>query len=309
MQEISKAIQAVCKELFNVDVDVVLTRPDEQFGDYATNVALQLSKQLGKNPREIAEAIVVKTRENSVKTVKSIDIAGPGFLNIRLTDGALLEAMNQEQNRNLAGKTIVAEYSDPNPFKVLHAGHLYTTIVGNAVANLLENAGATVVRVNFGGDVGLHVGKTMWAIRKELGGWDLAQVEHSLVALDNDLKAGWLSKRYIEGTNAYEDDEQTKAEIIAINEAVYELYEKNDFSSDFGKLYRLCREWSYDYFKSFYEAISVTPFDRYLPESETAPVGTKVVKEQLAKGVYAESDGAVVFDGEKYGLHTRVFIN
>ena len=54
MQEISAAIQNACKELFNVDIEVILTRPDEQFGDYATNVALQLSKQLGKNPREIA---------------------------------------------------------------------------------------------------------------------------------------------------------------------------------------------------------------------------------------------------------------
>lgn len=309
MQEIIIALQDVITDLFNVEAQVALTRPDEQFGDYATNVALQLSKQVGKNPREIAEAIAVKTRENSPQMIADISVAGPGFLNIHLTDEALLQAMTQAPTKSLVGKTIVAEYSDPNPFKVLHAGHLYTTIVGNAVANLLENAGAKVVRINFGGDVGLHVGKTMWAIRKELGGWDLAKIEHSLVALDNDLKAGWLSKRYIEGTNAYEDDEQAKAEIISINEAVYELYDKNDFSSDFGKIYKLCREWSYDYFKYFYEAINVTPFDRYLPESETAPVGLKVVKEQLAAGVYTESDGAVVFDAEKYGLHTRVFIN
>ncbi len=309
MQEISNAIQAVCKELFDVDADIVLTRPDEQFGDYATNIALQLSKQLGKNPREIAEAIAAKLSEKSSEIIADISVAGPGFLNIHLTDKALLSALDQEQVKSLAGKTIVAEYSDPNPFKVLHAGHLYTTIVGNAVANLLQNAGAKVVRINFGGDVGLHVGKTMWAIRKELGGWDLAKLEHSIEAQDNDLRAGWLSKRYIEGTNAYEDDEEAKSEIISINEAVYELYGKHDFSSDFGKLYQLCRQWSYDYFKYFYDEINVTPFDRYLPESETAPVGLKVVKEQLAKGVYTESDGAIVFDGEKHGLHTRVFIN
>ena len=59
MEDVKKQIQIVVKNLFNADIDVELTRPDEQFGDYATNVALQLGKQLNRNPREIAEKIVV----------------------------------------------------------------------------------------------------------------------------------------------------------------------------------------------------------------------------------------------------------
>ena len=68
------------------------------------------------------------------------------------------------------------------------------------------------------------------------------------------------------------------------------------------------RELSYDYFRDFYAQIGVH-FDKYYPESTVAALGLQKVKEQLEKGVYEVSDGAVIFDGEKYGLHTRVFIN
>jgi arginyl-tRNA synthetase len=81
-----------------------------------------------------------------------------------LNDAALLELARRDPTKPLAGRTIVTEYSDPNPFKVLHVGHLYTSVIGDAISNIIENAGGQVHRVNFGGDVGLHVGKTMWAI-------------------------------------------------------------------------------------------------------------------------------------------------
>lgn len=89
---------------------------------------------------------------------------------MRLTDQKLTDSLHQPQARPLQGQTIVTEYSDPNPFKVLHAGHFYTSVVGDAISNILQTSGAQVHRVNFGGDVGLHVGKTMWAIVRELGG-------------------------------------------------------------------------------------------------------------------------------------------
>jgi arginyl-tRNA synthetase len=89
---------------------------------------------------------------------------------------------------------------------------------------------------------------------------------------------------------------------------VYQLHSENDRDSDFAKIYWTCRAWSYDYFNAFYDRIG-TKFEKYYPESETAPIGLATVREQQAKGVYTESDGAVVFVGEPYGLHTRVFIN
>lgn len=301
-QELEQAVAAAVKELYGQDVAVELTRPEEQFGDYATNVALQLAKQVGKNPREIGEALAERLRSN--ERLAEVSVAGPGFLNLKLSDQTLLASLGAALAKPLAGQTIVTEYSDPNPFKVLHAGHLYTSIVGDAISNLLENAGATVHRVNFGGDVGLHVGKTMWAILQEFGG------EHpeKLAEIPENSRSEWMAKCYVAGTNAYEDDEAAKAEIIAINKRVYGLHSDNDHDSPFAQIYWTCRSWSYEYFNAFYKRIG-SGFERYYPESETAPVGLATVKEQLSMGVFSESDGAVVFVGEPFGLHTRVFIN
>jgi len=301
----NQTVSRVVKDLFDVDVEVALTRPEPQFGDYSTNIALQLAGRLGKNPREVATAIAEALTTG--ETVAKVDVAGPGFINLWLSDQALLAAASRLPAKPLEGKVIVAEYSDPNPFKVLHAGHLYTTIVGDSIARLVEAAGATVHRVNFGGDVGLHVAKNMWAIIQKLGG------EHpdGLNDIDPDLhaRAAWLSARYVEGNEAYENDESAKAEIIELNKRLYQLTAEEERDSDFARLYWKAREWSYDYFKLFYDELGVVQFEKYYPESVTTPTGIETVKKGLEDGVYQMSDGAVVFKGEDYGLHTRVFIN
>lgn len=300
-----KAIALVIRELFNVEKDVVLTRPEPQFGDYATNIALQLAKPLGKNPRDVAEEIAAKLREEG--DYEEVSVAGPGFINIRLSNETVLGALERSPKKTMTGKNVVTEYSDPNPFKVLHAGHLYTTLMGDVISRLLETAGATVHRVNFGGDVGLHVAKNMWAIVRALEG----ESPDGLAGIGDDphVRSAWLSARYVEGNTAYEEDEQSKAEIIEINKRVYQVHADDDHVSGFAQIYWTCREWSYDYFKVLYDELKVIPFEKYYPESATTPTGVATVEEQLAKGVYEKSDGAIIFDGEKYGLHTRVFIN
>ncbi len=299
--EIEAAIAEVCKNLFDADVAVELSRPDEQFGDFATNVALQLAGKLNKNPREIAEAL----REKLSMTLGDVTVAGPGFLNIRLSDEKLAESLQAKPTAILAGKTVVVEYSDPNPFKPLHAGHLYTTLVGDTISRLIENAGAKTVRLNFGGDVGLHVGRCMWGIIKYLGG----EIPEKLAEISEAERPQWMGARYVEGNTAYENDETAKAEIIATNKKVYQLHSENDHNSPFAQIYWTCRQWSYDYFSTLYAQLQVKPFDRFIPESEVTDLGVQTVSEQLEKGVFQKSDGAIVFDGTKAGLHTRVFVN
>lgn len=304
-QELETKIAAVCQELFGVEAKIDLTRPEEQFGDYATNVALQLAKPVGKNPREIGEALAVKLRENLAAKIKDVSVAGPGFINLTLTDEALKQAFDTPVSRPYEGKTVVAEYSDPNPFKVLHAGHLYTTLVGDSISRLLESAGATVHRLNYGGDVGLHVGKTMWAIIQELGGENPSKLD----SVPQNERLEWLSQRYVFGNNAYEDDEAAKTQITDFNKRVYELHKDNDHSSEFAQIYWKCRDWSYDGFSQLYDQLRVKSFEKFVPESEVTPIGIDIVNRGLAKGVFEESDGAVVFKGEDQGLHTRVFVN
>jgi arginyl-tRNA synthetase len=274
MEEVKQAIAAAVQELFGIDVSPLVSRPEPEFGDFASNVAMQITKQARKNPREIADALVGILAEKGY----SAEVAGPGFLNIRLSDDALQTILNRAITipQTLAGKTVVAEYSDPNPFKVLHAGHLYTTIVGDAVANAIEAAGATVHRVNFGGDVGLHVGKTMWAILQYLGG-EHPEKLHDVQAKE---RLEWLSARYVEGNDAYEDDEVAKAEIVAYNKQVYELHSSNDHESAFAQVYWTCRTWSYDGFDALYALLQVHPFEKYMPESEVTPAGLEIVQKR-----------------------------
>lgn len=301
-EELAQAISGFAQDIFGVTVDVELTRPEERFGDYATNVALQLAREVGKSPREIGDVLAERLRADN--RLAEVSVAGPGFLNLRLSDSVLLDSLNSPTHKPMTGKTVVTEYSDPNPFKVLHAGHFYTSVVGDAISSLFEYAGAQVHRVNFGGDVGLHVGKTMWSIVHELDG----ENPDRLAEIPENERSEWMAKCYVMGTNAYEDDEVAKAEIIAMNKRVYALHADDDHDSPFAQIYWTCRTWSYDYFNAFYARIG-SGFERYYPESQTAPIGLVAVKEQLANGVFTESDGAVVFVGEPYGLHTRVFIN
>lgn len=302
-KELAEQIAVVAKGLYGKDLDfeVDLTRPDEKFGDFATNVALKLANKVGRNPREVADEIAAELTKNGMLA----EVAGPGFINIKLSDGALISNINSfTYLSDETEQTYVVEYSDPNPFKTLHAGHLYTTLVGDSIANIIERSGAKVIRINYGGDVGMHVAKSMYAIINELGG------EHpeKLADIPNEKKLSWLSERYIAGSEAYDKNEEAKQEIIKLNKRVYGIFAEDDHESNFSKIYWTCRQWSYDGFADFYNRLQVKSFDKYYPESLVADLGKKTVEENIGK-VYEKSDGAIVFRGEKAGHHTRVFIN
>lgn len=310
MEKFEKIISEIVKNLFSIEVAVELSRPELKFGDLATSVAMQIVKQVGKNPREIAEQISEELRKDD--NFAEVTTAGPGFINLRLSDKYLIGELNEMvkssksygKSKLYENKVVVTEYSDPNPFKVLHVGHFYTSVVGDAISNLIESAGGKVHRVNFGGDVGLHVAKTIWAIIENLGD----ESPDKLTEIPVEERSDFMGECYILGTRAYEENENAKAAITEYNKKIYALHKDSDHESGFAKIYWTCREWSYNYFDAFYEKIG-TKFEKYYPESTTSEVGLETVKEQLKNGVYEESNGAVIFDGEKYGLHTRVFIN
>jgi arginyl-tRNA synthetase len=301
-QELIEAIQAAAKKLFDVDVAPELSRPDEQFGDYATNIALQLSGKLSKNPREIAEALGAELTTHAL--VAEVNVAGPGFLNLRLSDDALIEQLNHTHQDINAGKRVLLEYSCPNAFKELHTGHLYQTVTGDALAKMFEATGATVYRANFGGDVGLHVAKCLYGIVQKLGG----EYPGMLYEVPLDQRTAWISAAYVAGAKAYEEDTAAKSKIVEINGQIYAFHTLDDHETPLSQIYWECRDWSYTYFKEFYTSIKVAPFDKYYPESMTTNPGLEVVKANMP-GVFEESDGAVVYKGEDAGLHTRVFVN
>ena len=293
MQDIKKQLKTAIKKIYGLDFEPDVTpSPESIDADYSSNAPLKLAKELHKSPMAIAEELN-KTLDAS--------ISNPGFLNFTLSDNFLIESIDglvQDFEKTISSdafkdKTVICEFSDPNPFKVLHVGHLYTSIVGDSIGKLFEYAGAKVIRANFGGDVGLHVAKTMYALQQK----DI-----------KDLKIEDIGKCYVEGTAAYEDDDKAKKAITELNKEIYKINSENIHDTDLAKLYWKGRELSYAYFEDFYASIGLK-FDKYYPESTVAALGLKTVKEQLEKGVYEMSNGAVIFDGEKFGLHTRVFIN
>lgn len=119
---VTDCLRETISSSYGVDLTPVLTRPEPQFGDLATNVALQLAKQVGKKPHEIAETLAGAVRE--LDEVLEVSIAGPGFINIRLTDAALLMAWSLEPEQHYRHQTVVVEYSDPNPFKEIGRAHV-----------------------------------------------------------------------------------------------------------------------------------------------------------------------------------------
>ncbi len=293
MDEIRAQLKQAIKNLYNLDFEPEITvSPANIDADYSSNAPLKLAKELHKLPMEIAETLNGELKAG---------ISNPGFLNFKVSDNDLRVVIKNLNNNfeervrstEYEGKTVICEFSDPNPFKVLHVGHLYTSIVGDSIGRLYEYAGAKVIRANFGGDVGLHVAKTMYALLQK----DI-----------DDLKIEDIAKCYIEGTALYDEDENAHAAITNLNKEIYEINAKDLHDSKLAEVYWRGRELSYEYFDSFYNTIGVK-FDKYYPESTVAALGLKTVKEQLDNGVYEVSDGAVIFNGEKFGLHTRVFIN
>lgn len=301
--KINQAITLAIEPIAKLDEAIEISRPEPRFGDYTTNIAMKLAKTLGKNPRELAGQIVANLNSGEHDWLSKADIAGPGFINLTLNDTALYGLVSPNVPQVAADTRYVVEYSCPNAFKELHAGHLYQTIAGDVIARMLEQAGSEVHRTNFGGDVGLHVAKAMFGIIAELNG----EYPDKLTDVNVSEQAAFLSKSYVRGAKAYEEDAGARRDIEHYNQKVYSLHSENDHDSKFAQIYWTCRQWSYDYFNRFYNRIQVNDF-RYYPESATAQPGLALVKQGQGEGIFEDSDGAVVYRGEKIGLHTRVFV-
>jgi len=285
--------------------EIHLEVPERQeFGDYSTNVAMRLFVK-GKDfpsPRDLAEDLLKKIQEDGelLKITDKIAVAGSGFINFWLKKEILYENLTEiiQKNRSfgesdlLTGKKIMIEFAHPNTHKLFHIGHLRNITTGESLARILENAGAKVIRVNYQGDVGLHIAKAMWVINK-YGYSDSGDVQK---------RAEFLGKAYMEGNRLYEESEEAKEEVHKINEALYKGEDKKLMD-----LYKETRSWSLDYFDFIYKRVD-TKFERFYFESEVAGDGYKLSKEALEKGILKESEGAVIFPGNEYGLHDRVFI-
>ncbi|MEK7175349.1 MAG: arginine--tRNA ligase [Patescibacteria group bacterium] len=316
-------------------------------GDYSTNIAMLLAPQAKISPKELAEKIVLELKAMSRSDLEIEKVENKnGFINFYLSknffENSIQEILEAGQGSTLgiqkgrtlscyggnnffANKKIMVDYTQPNPFKPFHIGHLMSNSIGESITRILEISGAKVVRANYQGDVGLHVAKAVWGILKDDNGksrFDLpAQRPNSDCKLPADLvsqQAEYIGQCYVAGSTAYEENPEAKKEISEINK---KIYEKSD--EEINKIYDWGRKITLDAFEEIYKKLG-TKFDYYFFEGETGPIGQKIVLENLAdlevepplggstskSGIFEKSEGAIIFPAEKYDpkLHTRVFL-
>lgn len=303
-----KIIQTKIKEVLkNLEIEEVvfsIEHPEDfKNGDYSTNIAMVCASKIGINPKDLAIKIKEDFEKDLPKEIEKIEVAGPGFINFYLSRKFFTENVNDILNKKenwgrgtiLSGKKVMVEYTDPNPFKPFHIGHLMANAIGESVSRVVEFSGAKTIRANYQGDVGPHVAKAIYGIIKK------GMPEENLSVSE---KAQYIGTCYSEGSNLYDIDENIKKEIEDINR---KIYAKSD--ADINKIYDWGRKITLDAFEDIYKLLG-TKFDYYFFESEMAKIGEKIVRENIGN-VFEESDKAIVFHGENYDkkLHTRVFIN
>lgn len=297
-EDLKRAVKKIGIDPIVKGVDIVCSIPENsQFGDYTTNIALQVAKldEPNRYHSSIDAANDILGKLGHPPYLERIEVAGPGFINFFLKEESLFKGLISSLKKVKKGKRIIVEYADPNTHKAFHIGHLRPLTVGESIARLLEWDGNEVFRSNYGSDIGLTVAKVIWGIGQ-------MQDEYKAVKDKGSLrdKANFLGKAYAFGHKQYESKEQTKE---LINALVRKLYQRD---SEVLPLWEETKGWSLAYFDSIYSRFG-TKFDRIISESEVEEQGKKIVEDYIGK-IFIKDSGAVIFPGEKYGLHRRVFL-
>ena len=208
------------------------------------------------------------------------------FLNIILTKEARISGVVKKESTKINTDTVLFEHTSPNPFKPLHIGHIMTNAIGESLSRIYEALGSSVKNVTYNGDIGKHIAKSIWAIRKNGKG--------------GNLNENILAEMYKFGASQYEESAEAKKEIDELNRELYSM------DNNLKKIYDEGIKVSNSHFNDVYKVLG-TKFDATFLESKTAPVGKNYVEKNLDVFV-KDKDGSVFYDGEKDGLHRRVFI-
>ncbi|MBT4071828.1 MAG: arginine--tRNA ligase [Candidatus Magasanikbacteria bacterium] len=300
LNKIKKQLESILTQA-GVEENIVFTKPPKlEMGDFAF-ACFELAKKEGKNPAEVAKEMAEKMKENDIEIVEDVKAFGPYvnfFLDAKEVAKITFEAVDENYGKHDIGKgkKVLVEFACPNPFKAFHLGHLKNLISGESVVRIFENAGYDVKRVNYQGDVGMHVAKALWGI------FDLIKEFETMKEKELKERVEFLGRAYAHGASYFEKDEESKQEVIAYNDKVYE------HDKGIEDVYNTARQWSLDYFAEIYARMG-SSFDRLYFESEVFEKGVELVKKGQEKGIFRESEGAVIFPGSEYDLHDRVYIN
>jgi arginyl-tRNA synthetase len=254
--------------------DPVLRRSDKG-GDYQANVAMALAKRVGGPPRDIAQSIV--DRADLSDLVETVEVAGPGFINLTLTSDFLADCVADDTApRAEHPETVVVDYSSPNVAREMHVGHIRSTVIGDSLVRVLELLGHRIIRHNHLGDWGTQFGMLIEYLVDQ--DWERK----------DDHRIGDLNVLYREANERFQGDAEfaprARARVVALqagDEATRVIWQD-------------LVEESARHFQAAYDlmGITLTPADN-APESFYNPMLDEVAAELEAKGLARIDDGAL----------------
>lgn len=279
-------IAQVVKDLFDVEAPVNLTVPAAEFGDYATNVALQLAGRLKLNPREVAEKLAEALRASG--DYSEVAVAGPGFINLRVAAKSLARQLEDGwsdhygENQDGAGKTVVVEYPSPNMAKPYSVGHLRSGNQGWAAKRLMEVTGWKVITDNHLGDYGAPFGI-----------WVTGFLKFSSNAKLEKGGVYELGRVYIATRKALKDEAATGGHELAdeVQNWLLKLEQGDEEAVHYSEMFN---EISLKHIHEVMQRLRIST-DYELGEAFFAPRGKAAVQELLDKGMAKQNDdGSVI---------------
>ena len=298
MNKVAEIINQLIEEKFNIKTEVSLTRPRPEFGDFATNIAMQLAGKLSKNPREIAEELAGELLKNEI--FENVEIAGPGFLNLRVSAKKLEKILSQEfsdrfgSNNEGEGKLALIDGPSPNMAKPYSVGHLRPGNQGWAAKKLLEFSGWKVITDNHLGDYGTPFG--IWVVGFEMfsneeklakrGVYELGDVYiKTKAAMKEQGEGGEIEKKAEEWLLKLENGDE---EALNYSNKFKEISLKHIHDV----MARLKISTDYEYGEAFF-----------------APKGKAAVQKLIESGVAVQNeDGSVIVPLEEYGFDVPLLV-
>lgn len=271
----------------------VVPSKDSRFGDWQCNDAMGIAKRAGKNPREVAQAVVQALPLPEI--LEKAEVAGPGFINLTLSRKAVasgVAALAVDPKLGVAqrgaGEKVVIDYSSPNVAKPMHIGHIRSTVIGNAIDRILRALGYEVIADNHLGDWGTQFGILIMGYRAFLTDEERANLTVEL-----------LEKVYVQSYGRTKEDpawlDRCREELVKLqagdaeNRAVWERFIEISLK-EFGRIY----------------ARLGVKFDLYRGESYYQPTLGPTVEALRAQGLATQSEGAWIVDLKDAGLEVAI---
>lgn len=275
---------------FTVTPDMLETPPDSAMGDVAFPCFV-LAKGQKRNPGEIATELAAKMAPTEL--IERIEAKGP-YVNFYVRSEAFMKdvfeqlKVAKEKYGHMttgADKRILVEYGQPNTHKEFHVGHTRNALYGQSVVNAMRANGYEVIPTFYIGDIGAHVAKALWGLKKFHEGEEFAKED----------RAGKLGEIYAEATRYLAEHPEVKEEVDAVQRQL-EAEEEPWYS-----LWKETREWSLESFRAIFKELNVRG-DVWYYESDVEDAGKKMVQKMLTDGIAKKSEGATIVDLEDEGL-------